>query len=189
MGIGAAQPVGYGVERTALVFVRSCFIITQFVDDSINLSVLERQKHIDLKRLGELFIRLGDVFRRLHQARFFLFTAKSKNILIRNFQERTDEIFLIDVPYARTLKWRPLARWAQARDLGVLFANVAAPADTAMELFYRAYLPDPLGFSSDAVRYNALRQMRSKTNTTLISRWIHDIKRRWLGKARQSSVS
>ena len=193
MGIGAAQPVGYGVERTALGFVRSCFIITQFIDDSINLSELyrelERQKHLDVKRVGELFTQLGEVFRRLHQARFFLFTAKSKNILIRNFLKRSDEIFLIDLPYARTLRWRLLARWAQARDLGVLFANVAAPlTDTAIELFYRAYLPDPLGFSSEAVRYYALRQMRSKKNGTVISRWVHDSKRRWFGKARQSSV-
>ncbi len=194
IGIGAAQAVGYGVERTALGFVRSCFIITQFIDDSINLSELykelQSQKRLDVNRVDELFTQLGEVFRRLHQARFFLFTGKSKNILIRNLPNRTDEIFLIDLPYARTLKWRLLARWAQARDLGVLFGNVAAPlTDAAIELFYRAYLPDPLGFSSDTVRYYALRQMRAKKNGTLISRWVHDSKRRWFGKARRSSVS
>ena len=96
------------------------------------------------------------MFRRLHQARFFLFTAKSKNILLRNDLHRADEIFLIDIPYARTLKWRPLARWAQARDIGVLFGNVTASlSDTAIELFYQAYLPDPLGLPSKTVRRHA----------------------------------
>jgi hypothetical protein len=122
--------------------------------------------------------------------RFFLFTAKSKNILVGNYRNRSDEIFVIDIPYARTLKWRLLARWAQARDIGVLFVNVTAPiSDTAIESFYRAYLPDPLGFASNTVRRRALRQMRAKQNRTPISRWVHDIKRRLSGKARRSSVS
>jgi hypothetical protein len=189
IGVGAAQAVGYGVERTSLGFVRSCFVITRFIDDSINLSQwyaeLKCQQSPDGKRVDELFIQLGRMFRLLHQARFFLFTAKSKNILVRNDLTRADEIFLIDIPYARTLKWRLLARWAQARDLGVLFGNVTAPlSDTAIEAFYRAYLPDPLGFPSNTVRRHALRQMRAKQNRTLISRWVHDIKRGWSGKAR-----
>lgn len=194
IGMGAAQAVGYGVERTSLGLVRSCFIITRLIDDSINLSQwyaeLKRQEKLDGNRVDELFTQLGRMFRLLHQARFFLFTAKAKNILVRHDLTRADEIFLIDIPYARTLKWRLLARWAQARDLGVLFGNVPAPlSDTAIELFYRAYLPDPLGFPSNTVRRHALRQMRAKQNRTLISRWVHDIKRRWSGKVRQSSVS
>ena len=32
------------------------------------------------------------------------------------------------------------------------------------ELFYRAYLPDPLGFPSNTVRRHAARQMRAKQN-------------------------
>jgi tRNA A-37 threonylcarbamoyl transferase component Bud32 len=190
MGIGAAQAVGYGVERDSLGFVRSCFIITRFVDDSINLSQwyaeLESQEKLDAKRVDQIFTQLGRMFRRLHQARFFLFTAKSKNILLRNDVNRADEIFLIDIPYARTLKWRPLARWAQARDIGVLFGNVTASlSDTAIELFYQAYLPDPLGLPSKTVRRHALRQLRAKQNRTLISRWIHDIKRRLIRKSNQ----
>lgn len=194
IGIGAAEAVGYGVERTSLGFVRSCFVITRFIDDTINLSQrcgeLKRQEKLDVKSVDEIFTQLGRVFRRLHQAHFFLFTAKSKNILLRNGQNRSDEIFLIDVPYARALKWRPLARWAQARDIGVLFANVVAPlTDMAIESFYRAYLPDPLGFSANTVRRYALRQMRAKKNRTPISRWVNNVKRRWSGKARRSSLA
>jgi tRNA A-37 threonylcarbamoyl transferase component Bud32 len=190
LGIGAAHAVGYGVERDLLGLVRSCFIITRFVDDSINLSQwykeLKLRKNLDPKRVEQVFTQLGQVFRRLHQAHFFLFTAKSKNILLRNGLGRADELFLIDIPYARTLKWRLLARWAQARDIGVLFGNVTASlSDTAIELFYRAYLPDPLGLSSKTVRRHALRQMRAKQNRTLISRWVHDIKRRLVVKSSQ----
>ena len=194
IGIGAAPPVGCGVERTALGFVRSCFIITRLLDDTINLAQrcaeLKRQEKLDVTRVDEIFAQLGRVFRRLHQARFFLFTTKSKNILIRRSPHRSDEIFLIDVPYARTLKWRVLARWAQTRDLGVLFANVAEPlTDMAIEAFYRAYLPDPLGFSSNGVRRYARRQMAAKKNRTPVSRWVNNLKRRWSGKARRSSVA
>jgi hypothetical protein len=193
IGLDAAQAVGYGVERTTLGLVRSCFIITRFIDDSINLSQwyleLERHEKLDGKSVDELFTQLGRIFRRLHQARFFLFTANSKNILIRNYLNRGDEVFLIDLPYARFLKWQLLARWAQARDIGVLFGNVTASLSvTAIELFYRAYLPDPLGFPSNTVRRHAARQMRAKQNQTLISRWVHDIKRYCSGKARRTSV-
>jgi tRNA A-37 threonylcarbamoyl transferase component Bud32 len=188
MGIGAAQAVGYGVERDSLGFVRSCFIITRLVEDSINLSQwyakLGSLEKLDARKVDQVFTQLGRMFRRLHQARFFLFTAKSKNILLRNDMHRADGIFLIDIPYARTLKWRLLARWAQARDIGVLLGNVTASlSDRAIELFYQAYLPDPLGSPSKTVRRHALRQMRAKQNRTLISRWVNDIKRRLAGKA------
>lgn len=188
MGIGAAQAVGYGVERDLLGFVRSCFVITQLVDDSINLSQwyaeLGSQEKLDARRVDQVFTQLGRMFRRLHEARFFLFTAKSKNILLRNDAHRADEIFFIDIPYARTLKWRPLARWAQARDIGVLLGNVTAPlSDRAIEVFYQAYLPDPLGLPAKTVKRRALRQMRAKQNRTPISRWVNNIKRRLIGKA------
>ena len=197
IGVGAAQAVGYGVERNSFGFVRSCFIITRFIDDSINLSQwyaeLKLQEKLDGKRVDEVFTQLGRVVRRLHQAHFFMFTTKPKNILVRNDLDRADEIFLIDIPYARTLKWRLLARRAQARDIGVLFGNITASqsdiADAAIESFYRGYLPDPLGFGSKAVKHYALRQMHASQNRTLISRWVHDIKRWLAGKRRPPRVS
>jgi tRNA A-37 threonylcarbamoyl transferase component Bud32 len=188
MGIGGAQAVGYGVERDLLGLVRSCFIITQLVDDSINLSQwypeLGSQEKLDARRVDQVFTQLGRMFRRLHEARFFLFTAKSKNILLRRDVHRADELFFIDIPYARTLKWRLLARWAQARDIGVLLGNVTAPlSNMAIESFYQGYLPDPLGMPAKTVKRHALRQMRVKQNRTLISRWVNNIKRPLIGKA------
>lgn len=197
IGVGAAQVVGYGVERDSFGFVRSCFTITRFIRDSINLSQwctrLKRQEKLDGKRVDELFTQLGQVFHRLHRAHFFLFTTKPKNILVPDDLDRAGEIFLIDIPYARTLKWGLLARWAQARDIGVLFGNITAYipdiADTAFESFYRAYLPDPLGFGSKAVKHYVLRQMQVNQNRTLISRWVRDIKRWLAGKPRASRLS
>jgi tRNA A-37 threonylcarbamoyl transferase component Bud32 len=136
--------------------------------------------------VDQVFTQLGRMFRRLHEARFFLFTAKSKNILLRRDVHQADEIFFIDIPYARTLKWRLLARWAQARDIGVLLGNVTASlSNTAIESFYQGYLPDPLGMPEKTVKRHALRQARAKQNRTLISRWVNNIKRPLIGKASQ----
>ncbi|HEX5605833.1 MAG TPA: lipopolysaccharide kinase InaA family protein [Candidatus Binatia bacterium] len=190
LGIGAAQAVAYGVDRDCLGLVRSCFVITRFVDNSMNLSQwsdeLRLNKNVEIKRLEQIFTELGQTFRRLHQARFFLFSPKSKNILVRQGSNRADELLLIDVPYARTLKWPVLASWARARDVGVLFANLTESlSEIAIELFYRAYLPDPLGLPANTVRRHVLRQMRVKQNRTLLSRSVNKIKRRLMGKINQ----
>ncbi len=69
-------------------------------------------------------------------------------------------------------------------DIASSFGNVtAALSAKAIELFYRAYLPDPLGFPSNTVRRHAARQMRAKQNQTLISRWVHDIRALYVGKS------
>jgi hypothetical protein len=125
-----------------------------------------------------LLRQLGTMFRRLHDVRFFLFTAKTKNILIRSESARSPEIFFIDTPYARTLRWWPAARWAQGRDLGLFLGNFG-PALTESEItaFYEGYLPDPLGGSAATLRRHAERAMRSKQNLTPISALFHSLKR------------
>jgi hypothetical protein len=190
LGIGAADAVGYGVDRDSLGLVRSCFVITRFVDNSMNLSQwsteMELNNKLDLERTEQIFTELGRIFRCLHQARFFLFTPKSKNILVREGPNRTDQLLLIDVPYARRLNWPLFASWARARDIGVLFGNLRdSLSETAIELFYRAYLPDPLGLPAKKVRRHVRRQMRVKQNRTLLSRSVNKVKRRLIGKVNQ----
>jgi tRNA A-37 threonylcarbamoyl transferase component Bud32 len=181
-GLPAAEPVAFGVERTQLGFVRSCFVITGFVEGAINLSrwrsECARQQPPNTEQNHFLLKQLGTMFRRLHEARFFLFTAKTKNILIRGESTRSPEIFFIDVPYARTLRWRRIARWAQGRDLGLFLGNFY-PALTESETtaFYEGYLPDPLGGSNVTLRGRAQRAMRSKQNLTPISALVHGLKR------------
>jgi hypothetical protein len=183
-GVPAAEPVAFGVERTRLGFVRSCFVITGFVERAINLSQWRsessHQRHVDSGRNHLLLRQVGAMFRRLHKVRFFLFTAKTKNLLIRTDSDSaaSTEIFFVDVPYARTLRWGPMARWAQRRDLG-FFLGSFFPALTESERtsFYEGYLPDPLGGSATALRRHAQQAMRSKQNLTPISALVHSLKR------------
>ncbi len=182
-GVPAAEPVAFGVERTRLGLVRSCFLITGLVEGAVNLSQRRsesaQQARRELARDQLIFRRLGTMLRRLHELRFFLFTAKTKNLLVRDGPAASPEIFFVDVPYARTLRWRPIARWAQGRDLGLLLGNFF-PALTEAEKawFYEAYLPDPLGGSAAALSRHAERAMRSKQNLTPISALVHGLKRR-----------
>lgn len=190
LGVGGAQAAGFGVERDSLGFVRSCFVITRFIEHSVHLAKwykhLEDRDARDEATAGQVFTELGRRFRLLHRARFFLFTAKATNILICQDPHGSRRLIFIDVPYARTLRWPLLARWAQARDIGVVLGSVRPMlSERAMEFFFRAYLPDPLGLSAEAVRRYALRQMRAKRNQTPISRWVHGMKRRWAGKTRR----
>lgn len=181
-GVPAADPVGFGVERTFLGFVRSCFIITSFVEGSIDFSQWKsngaNQTGPPTSQNHDLLKQIGQMFRRLHEARFFLFTAKTKNLVIRQDAAALPETFFIDVPYARRLSWRPLARWGQRRDLGLFLANFN-PALTQDETasFYEGYLPDPLGGSAAALRRHVLRAMRSKQNLTPLSALVHHLKR------------
>src|SRR5262245_26926426 len=181
-GVRAAEPVAFGVERTRLGFVRSCFVITRFVEGAVNLSQWRsesNQQHLrNTGRNHFLLKQLGTMFRRIHDVRFFLFTAKTKNILIRGESTHSPEIFFIDTPQGRTLRWRALARWAQGRDLGLFLGNFyPALSESEMSAFYEGYLPDPLGGSSVALRGHAQRAMRSKRNLTPISALVHGIKR------------
>jgi Lipopolysaccharide kinase (Kdo/WaaP) family len=179
-GVQAVEPVAFGVERTRLGFVRSCFVITRFVEGAVSLSQWRSessQQH--LHNTGRnLLKQLGTMFRRIHDVRFFLFTAKTKNILIRAESTRSPEIFFVDTPYARTLRLRAIARWAQGRDLGLFLGNFyPALSESETAAFYEGYLPDPLGRSSVALRSHAQRAMRSKKNLTPISALVHGLKR------------
>jgi hypothetical protein len=181
-GVPAAEPVAFGVHRTQLGFVCSCFIITSFVEGTVNLSQWRSDSAIDKDRRAELthFLlrRIGAMFRRLHEVRFFLFTAKTKNLLIREPSATSPEIFFVDVPYARTLRWRPIARWAQCRDLGFFLGNfLPALTESERASFYESYLPDPLGGSATALRRQVVRAMRAKQNLTPISALVHGFKR------------
>ena len=179
-GVSATEAVAFGVERTRLGFVRSCFVITGFVEGAVNLSQwrAESTSRTHAHQNHFLLKQLGAVFRRLHETRFFLFTSKTKNFLVRGASTRAPEIFFIDVPYARTLRWRPIARWAQGRDLGMFLGNFN-PALTHSETtaFYDGYLPDPLGGSAATLRVYAERAMRAKQNLTPMSALVHSLKR------------
>ena len=182
LSVPAAEPVAFGAERTRLGFVRSCFVITVFVEGAVTLSrwrsESSQQQRPNSGRNQFLLKQLGTLFRRIHDVRFFLFTAKTKNILLRDGSAGPAEVVFVDTPYARTLRWRPLARWAQGRDLGLFLGNfVPALTERETAAFYEGYLPDPLGASAATLCGYAERAMRAKQNLTPISAMVNGLKR------------
>jgi hypothetical protein len=101
----------------------------------------------------------------------------SKNILLRRPSGQSVETLFIDLPYARTLRWRPLARWAQKRDIAVFLGSfLLHPMDLTHSPFYEAYLPDPLGGSDRELVHRVGKSVKARQNKTLMSLWSHRIK-------------
>ena len=189
LGVAAVEPVAYGAERTRLGFVRSCFIITRYLEATINL---EDWHYLNVdneaaKQRAALLTRLGAIFHQLHSARFFLFTAKPRNILLRpgsDIDINTD-LLILDTPFARTLRWWPLARWAQSRDLGYCLGSFH-PAVTSANLqsFYAGYLPDVLGSTAESVQRRVSRAIRVQRNITPLARVVEAVKQYLRAKRR-----
>lgn len=189
LGVSAVEPVAFGAERTALGLVRSCFIITRYLEGAINLAEWHQANDDkdEATNRTALLKQLGTIFHRLHSARFFLFTAKPKNILLRHGADSDLDLHILDTPYARALRWRPLARWAQRRDLGYCLGNFY-PGVTARDLasFYEGYMPDTLGSSEESVQHRVLRAIRVQQNLTPLSRSVHVVKRYLRNRASRS---
>jgi hypothetical protein len=188
LGIPAAEPVAFGVEKTLFGSVRSCFVVTAYVEETTNLSA-HRKSHKRIRseigtQYGDVILRqIGERLRRIHQARFFLLTMSSKNILLRRPIGQSVETLFIDLPYARTLRWQPLARWAQKRDIAVFLGSfLLHPMDLTHSPFYEAYLPDPLGGSDQDLVHRVGRSVKVRQNKTRLSLWSHRIK--WFLRAR-----
>jgi hypothetical protein len=183
LGIPAAEPVAFGVEKTLFGFVRSCFLMTVYVGKTSNLSSHRKNNKglrdkISVKHYDVILRQTGERLRRLHHLRFFLFTPKDNNILLQCLSEQSVETLFIDVPYVRTLRWWPLARWAQKRDLAVFLGSfLPYPTDSEHAPFYEAYLPDPLGGSAQTLVRRVGKAIKVKQNKTLVSSWVHRIKR------------
>lgn len=180
-GIKAAEPVAFGTRRTVFGYVRSCFIITRYVENSYTLDQWIRE--VDHLGMTEAELNwsvcgeLGHTFRALHQRNFFLFTAKPRNILLRRTAD-TPEIIIIDLPYALRVTKRPLARRAQALDLAVFLGNLPRfSSDEQKPRFYDAYLPDPLGASREDLERRVEGAIRRRRNQTPISSLVHNFRR------------
>jgi hypothetical protein len=190
LGLHAAEPAAFGVRRTVTGCVLSCFIVTRYVEDAVTLEQwaeqVGRSRSSDDESSLPVCQALGEAFRRLHVARFFLFTAKPENILIRRTGESFETIF-IDLPYALRIRWGFLSRYAQAFDLAAFLSNAARllPLDQ-VDTFYRGYLPDPLGRPPADLFYRLADAIRWRRNETPVSRVVHRFRRsvkeyyRWL---------
>jgi len=180
LGVSAVEPVAFGTERTALGFVRSCFIITRYLEAAIDLVDWQRARGEQDTTVQRSLIlkRLGTIFHRLHGAGFFLFSAKPKNLLLCRGSEIDSDLHILDTPYARTLRWWPLTSWAQKRDLGYCLGSFQpALTDEELAAFYEGYLPDILGRSAESVQRRVLHAIRVQQNLTPLSRVVHAAKR------------
>ena len=179
LGVAAVEPVAYGAERTRLGFVRSCFIITRYLEQATTLADWHWENHNkeESERRAARLRRLGAIFHQLHGERFFLFTAKPRNILLRPLPDIDDDLHILDTPYARTLRWGPLARWAQGRDLGYCLGSFHPNVTTEdLESFYEGYLPDGLGRSNNSIRRRISRAIRVQRNITPLARVVEAVK-------------
>lgn len=190
LGIPAAAPIACGSQRTLLGLIRSCHLWTSYEAGTLPLRTWLRERRFEREggweRLETWLKEIGAALRRLHAHRFFLFTASSKNVLVRDAGQGPASWLLVDMPYARFLRGRPLAALGQMRDVGVLTASVARyVGEGVLEAFYASYLPDPLGDSEAALRRRARRGARRHERKSPLRRGSQ-LARRWLWPRRET---
>ena len=181
-GLPAVTPVACGVERTPAGSVKSCFIVTRYIEGFTCLRDWLRQRPSlslgEQRALTAFLAEVGGQIRNLHAARFFLGRLMAKNILVRFNAEGNFDWFLIDQPYARFCKPTFPARSFQLRDLGAFAGSLYDHGhEVAVKAFFAAYLPDPLGASDDALRRRATHGIRIYHNQTVPRRMFKVPKR------------
>jgi hypothetical protein len=190
LGISAAQPVAFGDRRTVFGCVRACFLVTCYVENAVTLEQWAdeaRQLGSPAESTWPVCQALGKTFRTLHVARFFLFTAKPRNILVRRTGASLETI-LIDVPYALRVRGKYFARYVQAFDLAVFLGNVAGLLPQhQISTFYKGYFPDPLGGAPEELQSRIAEAIRWRMNQTPVSRVVHHLRRSVKGAGRRLS--
>jgi hypothetical protein len=194
-GIKAAEAVAFGTRRTPLGCVRSCFIITRYVENSYTLEQWIKEADIHGVTVAELNWsvcgELGHIFRTLHRRNFFLFTAKPRNIFLQRTAD-TPEIILIDLPYALRITNCLLARRAQALDLAVFLGNFPTVlSEDQKSCFYNAYLPEPLDALPEDLERRVEGAIRWRRNETPISSLVHRVRnasKKWRRQKRKQAA-
>jgi len=182
LGIPVAQPVGFGVERGLARTVRSCFVITRFIEDSVDFRALLKQR--DEWKFGRceqtvhILRQLGQHLHRLHEERFFLTNPTPRNVLIRNAETVSPEAMFIDPVSARFLPSGLPARYGQRVDLGALFGPLLRhTGKDILEPFLDTYLPDPIGRTPVGLRRFIIKAARVHNNRTVFAWASHKIHR------------
>jgi hypothetical protein len=182
LGIPAVAPIACGSERSPAGLVRSCHLATAYEPGTMPLRRWLEEGRFGRdggrQRLETWLAEIGEALRTLHARRFFLLTASSKNVLVRDAGAARDSWLFVDMPYARFLRGRPVASLGQKRDVGALTGSVARYAgEEVLEAFYAGYLPDPLGRSEAALRTRARRGADRHNRQTLLRRARDRIRR------------
>jgi hypothetical protein len=146
-GIQAVRPVAFG-ERRILLFLRSCFLITESVPEAISLAAFIR-RHApaadswETRQRRQLLDSLAHHVRRMHDAGFVHGRRFWRNVLVRPMEGSPWEFYVLDTaPMRRHLFRRGLHRRKSAmQDVASLMA--AAPGlltQAEMLRFARNYL-------------------------------------------------
>lgn len=153
--IPCIKAAGWGVRWDRVGGVKSCFIITAKEEDTIDLSLWLKKASAEAyfeESVALILEKLGCYFRQLHSNKFFLLRPMTRNILIHEQDLCNPRILFLDQPYARFLSG-PLANWGQLKDLSTVLRDFSHHTDqSAIDLFFKTYLPDPLGKSSEDLR-------------------------------------
>jgi len=182
LGVPAVKPVAYGSQRSILKTVNSCFLITEFVEDAVNLKKRMQESanwHRD-SSLQKIFTELGIIFRRLHSRHFFVYSSNTRNILIdKDVSLHKTQIRLLDMPYARFAFNKRKARRAQNKDLGTLLKRpLLFGGSSLVDAFFQSYLPDPLGSLTNEFKHRLHQAARAQDNRTLLTDFENRYKRK-----------
>ncbi len=163
--IPCIKAAGWGVRWDRVGGVKSCFIITAKAKDTIDLRSwlvkTSTEAHFE-ESVALILKKLGCYFRHLHSNKFFLLRPNTRNILIHELDLCNPSILFLDQPYARFLSG-PLANWGQLKDLSTVLGGFIHHIDqSAIDLFFKTYLPDPLGKYSEALRQRLIYFMKTR---------------------------
>jgi hypothetical protein len=163
--IPCIKAAGWGVRWDRVGGVKSCFIITAKAKDTIDLRFwlvkTSAEAHFE-ESVALILKKLGCYFRHLHSNKFFLLRANTRNILIHELDLCNPRILFLDQPYARFLSG-PLANWGQLKELSTVLGGFFHHIDqSAIDLFFKTYLPDPLGKYSEDLRQRLIYLIRTR---------------------------
>ncbi len=183
LGVPTVGPVGYGVQRSFTGRVKSCFLLTEWAARKVDMRAWLRQANE--RQLPEslplVLGRVGSQFRRLHEKRYFLLTAHTRNVLVSDSPLCPGEPVWLDVPQAKFLRAGWAVCWAQQEDIVGFLRGVFRPrrrpaTEEDLRPFFEAYLPDPLGESDSLLRRRILRACRSKRPHAYVPRLVQRAK-------------
>lgn len=113
-GIPVATPLGFGERRS--FFLEQGFLLTRHLHDTQNLDQWAPAHATARDQKRRLIMNLADVLARMHQNRFFYRDLHWRNVLV----DGRENIFLIDCPKGKQIRWRWWMRFCAARDMGTL---------------------------------------------------------------------
>jgi len=162
--IPCIKAAGWGVRWDRMGGVKSCFIITAKAKDTIDLRFwlvkTSTEAHFE-ESVALIMKKLGYYFRQMHSNKFFLLRPNTRNILIHELDLCKPRILFLDQPYARFLSG-PIANWGQLKDLSTVLGGFFSYMDeSAIDFFFKTYLPDPLSKYSEDLRKRLIYFIRT----------------------------